>query len=107
EPAGSAARWDCAHRRAGHYGLDPADAVVRGRVLVPMTGRIIVAALALIEDHHVERGVPSVMEMHDIRAAMEARGEGGTDPATLAHDTLMALGWRVEMVDGVIYRLER
>ncbi|MDP4026308.1 hypothetical protein Q8W71_27165 [Methylobacterium sp. NEAU 140] len=72
-----------------------------------MTGRTTAAALALIEHHHVEHGTPSVMEMHDIRAAMEARGEGATDPATLAHDTLTALGWRVEMVDGVIYRLER
>ena len=75
--------------------------------MVPMTGRTAAAALALIEDNHVEHGVPSVMEMHDIRVALEAREEGGTDPATLAHDTLTALGWRVEMVDGVIYRLER
>lgn len=64
-------------------------------------------ALALIEDHHVEHGVPSVTDMHDIRAAMEAHGETGADPVTLAHDTLTALGWRVEMVDGVIYRLDR
>lgn len=64
-------------------------------------------ALVLIEDHHVEHGEPSVLEMQDIRAAMEAHGETGVDAATLAHDTLTALGWRVEMVDGVNYRLER
>jgi hypothetical protein len=62
---------------------------------------------AVIEYHHVEHGVPSVMEMHDLREALEAHGENGVDPETLAHDTLKAQGWRVEMVDGVIYRLER
>ena len=61
----------------------------------------------MIEHHHVEHGVPSVMEMHDIRKALEAHGETGVDPETLAHDTLAAQGWHVEMVDGAIYRLER
>ena len=32
----------------------------------------IAAALALIEDHHVEHGVPSVLELREIRGAMEA-----------------------------------
>ncbi len=73
----------------------------------PILTPTVTKALALIEDHHVEHGVPSVMEMHDIRAAMEAHGETGATPAELTHDTLTDLGWHVEMVDGVIYRLER
>ena len=34
--------------------------------------RTTVAAVALIEDHHVEHGVPSVLELCEIRGAMEA-----------------------------------
>ena len=67
----------------------------------------ITKALAVIEHHHVEHGVPSVMEMHELREALEAHGETRVDPETLAHDTLIAQGWHVEMVDGVIYRLDR
>ncbi|MGU3664930.1 hypothetical protein ACLBX9_12155 [Methylobacterium sp. A49B] len=64
-------------------------------------------ALAVIEHHHVEHGVPTVMEMHDLREALIAYRDTGVDPETLAHDALTAQGWHVEMVDGVIYRLER
>lgn len=67
----------------------------------------IVKALALIEDHHVAHGIPSVLEMRDIRTKMEAEATGRATAAELAHDTLIAMGYRVEMVDGVIYRLER
>ena len=38
---------------------------------------------------------------------MEARDQTGTDPATLAHDTLMGFGWRVQMIGRLIYRSER
>ncbi|KTS10790.1 hypothetical protein SB2_12005 [Methylobacterium radiotolerans] len=67
----------------------------------------IVKALALIEDHHVAHGIPSVLEMRDIRTKMEAEATGRATAAELAHDTLVGMGYRVEMVDGVIYRLER
>lgn len=67
----------------------------------------IVKALALIEDHHVAHGIPSVLEMRDIRTKMEAEATGHATAAELAHDTLVGMGYRVEMVDGVIYRLER
>lgn len=67
----------------------------------------IVKALALIEDHHVEHGIPSVLEMRDIRAKMEAEATGHATPAEMVHDTLTAMGYRIEMVDGVIYRLEQ
>jgi len=67
----------------------------------------IVKALALIEDHHVAHGIPSVLEMRDIRVKMEAEASRYATAAELAHDTLTTMGYRVEMVDGVIYRLER
>ncbi|MCJ2087262.1 hypothetical protein MKK88_14895 [Methylobacterium sp. E-005] len=67
----------------------------------------IVKALALIEDHHVEHGIPTVLEMRGIRAKMEAEATGHATAVEMAHDTLTAMGYRVEMVDGVIYRLEQ
>lgn len=67
----------------------------------------IVKALALIEDHHVDHGIPTVLEMHDIRAKMEAEATEQATAAELVHDTLMGMGYRVEMVGGVIYRLEQ
>ena len=36
----------------------------------------IVKALALIKDHHVEHGMPSVLDMRDIRAKMENEATG-------------------------------
>lgn len=32
---------------------------------------------------------------------------GHATAAELAHDTLVAMGYRIEIVDGVIYRLKR
>ena len=51
--------------------------------------------------------MPSVLEMRDIKARMEAGATGHATDAELAHDTLVAMGCRIEMVDVVIYRLER
>lgn len=67
----------------------------------------IVKAIALIEDHHVEHGIPTVLEMRDIRAKMESEATGHATAAEMVHDTLTAMGYRVEMVNGMIYRLER
>ncbi|WP_267360025.1 MULTISPECIES: hypothetical protein [unclassified Methylobacterium] len=67
----------------------------------------IVKALALIEDYHVAHGIPSVLEMHDIRAKMENEAIGYATPAEMAHDKLIGMGYLVKIVDGVIYRLEQ
>lgn len=67
----------------------------------------IVKAIALIEDHHVDHGIPTVLEMRAIRTKMEAEVSGHATPAKMAHDALMEMGYRVEIVDGVIYRQEQ
>lgn len=57
--------------------VEMSKAVPRGTAgLDPAMDPTIVKTLALIEDHHVAHGIPSVLEMRDIRTKMEAEASG-------------------------------